>query len=151
MPDKLCLEMWSWYAVDEFKPVLQVCELATAVKFLGQPAEQQSASIPYCPACETWSEMMLPINDFLCSFTEPIADVLRSHLERLWELCNALDGSAFRCDDFEIFKDAQWVPLHAEAAVTLDIMGWEFLEPHVDDVMLKSRRELYPSAFKPRL
>jgi hypothetical protein len=148
MTDKLCLELWTWYACDEFRPVLQVCELSKALEFLSRTAQEQSTTIPYCPACETWSEMMLPIRDFLDKFSENLEHTVREKLERLWERCNSLDGAAFRCDDFNMFDSPQWQPIRTEAADLLQAIGWEILVEHIDELMLVSRKALYPYAFK---
>jgi hypothetical protein len=148
MPDKLCLALWTWYASDDYKPVLMVCELAQALLFLARPAAEQASSIPYCPACETWSEMMLPVDDFLNGFTEPLDEPLRLKLGQLWTLCNALDATAFRCDDFQMFHHPDWAPLRATAIEALDIMGWEMLAAHQDELLLESRQKLFPHFFR---
>ncbi|PIF90657.1 hypothetical protein CLU86_1546 [Acidovorax sp. 62] len=135
---------WTWYATDEFRLVLDACELMKALSFLQSPASVQAANIPDCPACETWSVMMLPVNSFLerCSvdITAPCSEALNT----VWILSNELPESAFRCDDSNMFYAEEWSALRSAAAEALQCMGWETLRPHLDNVMLECHQALFP-------
>lgn len=54
--------VWEWHGQDEYKRILAVCEAIPALTFLAMSADEQRNAIPYCPACEAWSETMLPLN-----------------------------------------------------------------------------------------
>lgn len=146
--DQISLDLWGWYAVDEFEPVLKVCELAKALEFLSLPALEQSTLIPYCPACETWSEMMLPIDDFLKSFSEPISASLREKLEAMWVICNSLSQPAFHCDDYDIFENPEWEPLRMRAIEVLQMLDWSTLQNQIDELMIECRKALFPQFYK---
>lgn len=104
--------------------------------------------IPYCPACEAWSNMILPVNDFLESFPAKISVALRQKLEVLWEMSNALSQDAFHCDDFEIFHHSEWERLRVEADAALQMIGWDTLKDQVDELMLECRKALYPHFYQ---
>ena len=135
---------WTWYATDEYKFVLEACELMKALDFLQAPASVQSSQIPYCPACETWSTMMLPVNSFLEKFLADLPPSLRDALNTVWLLCNELPEDAFRCDDFEMFQASDWAPLRSAASEALRCLGWESLQPQIGDVMLECHKALFP-------
>ena len=136
---------WTWYATDEYELVLEACQLMKALDFLQAPASEQSSQIPYCPACETWSEMMLPVSAFL----EKVPDDLRSlkrGLSTVWVMCNELPVPAFRCDDYEMFSNPAWEPLRSAAAETLQSVGWDNLQTRADDLIFECRQKLFPGA-----
>jgi hypothetical protein len=85
--------------------------------------------------------MMLPVLDFLEHLPADFP-FLEKNLNAVWLLCNALPGSAFRCDDFEIFHDPAWVPLRSAAAEALQCLGWESLQTQVDDLVRECRQKL---------
>jgi hypothetical protein len=144
MSEDFSNHFWTWYATDEYRLVLEVCELMKALDFLQAPASVQSSQIPYCPACETWSEMMLPVNDFLKKFPTDLSPSLQEALSTVWLLCNELPEDAFRCDDFQMFHAPDWAVLRSAASEALRWLEWESLQPQIDDVMLECHRALFP-------
>jgi hypothetical protein len=143
MPDDFSDRFWTWYATDEYRLVLDVCELIKALEFLQAPASVQSTLIPYCPACETWSTVMLPVNGFLEKFPSDLSPPLKEALSTVWLLSNELPEDAFRCDDWEMFHAASWVALRSAASEALRWLGWESLQPHIEVVMSECHRALY--------
>jgi len=143
MPEDFSDRFWAWYATDEYRLVLDVCELIKALEFLQAPASVQSSQIPYCPACETWSTMMLPVNSFLEKFQTDLSPPLREALCTVWLLSNELPEGAFRCDDFEMFHAASWAALRSAASEALRCLGWEGLQLHIEEVMAECHRALH--------
>ncbi|WP_191486791.1 hypothetical protein [Pseudomonas sp. FEN] len=43
----------------------QFLSVALALEFLALTTDMQQRAIPDCPACDAWSEMMLPLNEVL--------------------------------------------------------------------------------------
>lgn len=134
---------WTWYATDERRRLLVVCELIKALEFLQAPAETQSSQIPYCPACETWSMMMLPIASFLEEFPPDLSPSLREALAAVWLACNELPEESFRCDNFQMFHLEGWDVLRSVASKALHELDWENLELHVDEVISELRQKLF--------
>lgn len=148
MHEKLSIQIWIWYLADEFKAVLELCSLCKALEFLSLEAAEQSSTIPYCPACEVWSDMMLPLNDFLEKFPEKIDPTILGKVEHLWKTCNELSELAFHCDDFEIFQNPEWPPIRSKAREILNEVDWVNFKNDADDLMLKCRMSLYPHMYK---
>lgn len=137
-------QLWTWYATDEYDQVFEACGWMRAIHFLQLPAAEQSARIPYCPACETWSDMMVPVQRALENLP-PGVPQLEQQLHALWGLCHDLPESAMRCGDFDLFKDPAWMPLRSAAAEALRLMGWEFLEAQIDELERECGEKLFPS------
>jgi hypothetical protein len=57
--------LWEWYGQDEYKRVLAVCEAIPALESLAMTSDLQQRTIPDYPACEAWSEIILPLNEVL--------------------------------------------------------------------------------------
>ncbi|STQ89306.1 hypothetical protein [Iodobacter fluviatilis] len=148
MDEKLSIQIWVWYLADEFKPVLELCVLCQALEFLSLEAVEQSSTIAYCPACEVWSDMMLPLNNFLENFPERLTQEMRIKIERLWNICNELSEVAFHCDDYEIFHNQEWNQVRSEAREILSVVDWQNVKNDADDLMLKCRMSLYPYMYK---
>ncbi len=148
MHEKLSIQIWVWYLADEFKPVLELCILCKALEFLSSEAVEQSLLIPYCPACEVWSDMMLPLNDFLEKFPERLDSETRLKAEHLWNTCNELSEVALHCDDWSIFHNPEWNRVRSEAREILNDVDWYNFQNDADDLMLKCRKSLYPHRYK---
>lgn len=148
MSDDFSLHFWTWYATDEYGLVFEVCRRMRALDFLQSPASLQSSQIPYCPACETWSEMMLPVHD-LIEDLPPDLPLLAKNLKELWHLCEELPPHAFGCDDFEMFNDPAWEPLRTCAKEALQRMDWANLQGQIDAIERECRQKL--STHKHRL
>jgi len=125
MSEKLSSIVWDWYARDEHKDVLALCELCEALEFLSAGSAHQMANIPDCPACETWTKMVMPIESFLKSFPRSVPQDVRDALDHLWTSCNLLGESAFHCWDVEIFLDPEWDGIRTQAAAALEVIDWQ--------------------------
>jgi len=142
MSEDFSLHLWTWYATDEYALVFKACGWMKALHFLHLPAAVQSSQIPYCPACETWSEMMLPVAEFLEHLPANLP-FLAKDLNAVWLLCNELPEEAFRCDDFEMFYAPASEPLRSAAAQVLQRLGWEHLQTQIDDLESECRQKLF--------
>lgn len=134
-PDRL----WEWYGQDEYKRILAVCLAIPALDFLAATAEVQRYSIPSCPACETWSEKMLPVNEVLEVAGKALPMDVRAALEKVWQLSNDLSEAAFHCGNQHMFTHEEWQPLRDAAAHALDLLGAKALAPHLDELTLDCR------------
>lgn len=131
--------LWQWYGQDEYQKVLSVCEAIPALTFLAMSPDEQRNAIPYCPACETWSEVMLPLNEAITICGTAMPAEARSELEKVWGLCNALSEDAFHCDDWWIFDHTEWQPLRTAAEQALAVLEADQLRPYLDEVTLDCR------------
>lgn len=146
--EKISTQVWTWWMHDEFKKILVLCELCTGLSFLASSASDQSLTIPHCPACEVWSDKILPVKDFLNEIHEPLEIQLQHSLELIWDGCNSLSDDAFHCGDWEIFSHVEWEPIRAAANLALDLIGWMELKNEKDQLELNSRQKLYPHLYK---
>ncbi|PXX40288.1 hypothetical protein [Undibacterium pigrum] len=146
--EKFSDQVWAWWMQDEFKKILSLCELCTGLSFLASSANDQSATIPYCPACEVWIEKILPVNDFLNEIREPSYIQLRLSLELIFHRCNSLSHDAFHCGDWNIFSNTEWEPVRAAARQALDLIGWSEFKDEKERFELDCRQKLYPHLYK---
>jgi len=137
-PDRL----WEWYGQDEFKRVLAICEVLPALGFLAEPAEVQNDTAPYCPGCETWSEMMLPVQEALDVIGNAMPKDVRAALETVWTLCNDLSEDAFHCGNEHIFIHEEWQSVREAAAQALDLLGATELAPYLDELTRDCRNTI---------
>ncbi|PQP06417.1 hypothetical protein C5612_01240 [Pseudomonas frederiksbergensis] len=131
--------LWEWYGQDEYKRVLAVCEAIPALQFLALTPDLQRRAIPYCPACEAWSEMMLPLNEVLSICGNALPTEIRKRLQGIWELCNSLTEAAFHCDDWFIFDHDEWWPIRTAAVELVGLMELLEINPFLDDLLLDCR------------
>lgn len=131
--------LWEWYGQDEYKRVLVVCEAIPALHFLALTPDSQRSAIPYCPACEAWSEMMLPLNEVLSICGNALPTEIRTQLQGIWELCNSLTEAAFHCDDWFIFDHDEWWPIRTAAEELVGLMELLEINPFLDDLLLDCR------------
>lgn len=99
-------------------------------------------SIPYCPACEAWSEHIVDIHEFLETFDTTLSAELRKLLELVWDQCNGLSAAAFHCDDWDMFTHFEWDEIRLHARQALAIIGWEDMRAHMEQLTLDCRAEL---------
>ncbi|MPQ71642.1 MULTISPECIES: hypothetical protein [unclassified Pseudomonas] len=131
--------LWEWYGQDEYERVLVLCEAIPALEFLALTADLQQRAIPDCPACEVWSEMMLPLNEVLSTCGSVLPEQIRTCLERLWKLCNGLTEVAFHCHDRLMFDHDEWWPIRTAAQELLDLIESLEINPFLDDLLLGCR------------
>ncbi|WP_095131804.1 hypothetical protein [Pseudomonas sp. Irchel s3h14] len=131
--------LWEWYGQDEYKRVLAVCEAIPGLTFLAMNADAQRDAIPYCPACEAWSETMLPLNEALTVCGAAMPCEVRTGLQQVWDLCNSLPETAFHCDDWWIFDQYEWQPLREAAEQALDLVEAVKIAPYLDELILDCR------------
>src|SRR3979490_625503 len=129
--------LWEWYGQDEYKRVLAVCYAIPALEFLALTSDLQQRTIPDCPAFETWSELILPLNEVLSISALPAE--IKTRLQDIWALCNSLTEAAFHCHDPLIFDHDGWRPIRTVAAELLDLMGSLEINPFLDDLLLDCR------------
>jgi hypothetical protein len=141
--------LWGWYGQDEYGRVFSVCEGLQALDFLAMTADLQRCGIPYCPACETWSEVMLPLERTLTACGSALPAEIRTRLQLLWEQCNALTDAAFHCDDWFMFDHEEWQPLRTTAAALMQLMDWEEIEPFREQLLEDCRNAI--RGVKPRV
>lgn len=144
MSEKLSSIVWDWYATDEHQHVLALCELCEALAFLSAGAAHQMANIPDCPACETWTEMVMPIESFLKRCPRSVPQDVRDALDHLWASCNSLGESALRCWDVEIFLDPEWEGIRTQAAAALELIDWQGFKADAGGLVIECRMLLYP-------
>lgn len=147
MSEKLSSIVWDWYATDERKDVLALCDLCEALEFLSAGAAHQMANIPDCPACETWTEMVMPIESFLKSCPRSVPQDVRDALDHLWTSCNSLGESAFHCWDVEIFLDPEWDGIRTQAAAALELIDWQSFKADAGVLAIECRMVLYPHRY----
>ncbi|WP_225930135.1 hypothetical protein [Pseudomonas botevensis] len=128
--------LWEWYGQDEHKRVLAVCEAFPALEFLALTSDIQKKTIPDCPACETWSQMILPLNEVLTVCGSALPAQINTRLRDLWERCNSLTEAAFYCHDRLIFEHDEWRAIRTAAAELLDLMELQDINPFLDDLLL---------------
>ncbi len=131
--------LWEWYGQDEYKRILAVCEAIPALQFLALTPDLQRSAIPYCPACEAWSEMMLPLNEVLSICGNALPTEIRTRLQGIWELCNSLTKAAFHCDDWFIFDHDEWWPIRTAAEELVGLMELLEINPFLNDLLLDCR------------
>ncbi|VVP66112.1 hypothetical protein [Pseudomonas fluorescens] len=131
--------LWEWYGQDEYQRVLVVCEAIPALEFLALTSDKQQRTIPDCPACEVWSEMILPLNEVLSVCGSALPEVIKARLQGICERCNSLTEAAFHCHDQLIFDHDEWRPIRMAAAELLDLMESLEINPFLDDLQLDCR------------
>ncbi|MFJ2319612.1 hypothetical protein [Pseudomonas sp. NPDC087817] len=134
--------MREWFGQDEYGRVFAVCEGLLALHFLAMTPEEQRGAIPYCPACETWSEVMLPLERTLTACAGALPMDIRTRLQSLWEQCNGLTEAAFHCDDWFMFDHAQWQPLRVAAEELKQLMEWQDIEPFREELLEDCRNAI---------
>lgn len=147
MSEKLSSIVWDWYATDEHQHVLALCELCEALAFLSAGAAHQMANIPDCPACEIWTEMVMPIESFLKRCPRSVPQDVRDALDPLWTSCNSLGESALRCWDVEIFLDPEWEGIRTQAAAALELIDWQGFKADAGVLVIECRMLLYPHRY----
>jgi hypothetical protein len=148
MSERFSSILWGWWAADEYKDVLVFCQLCKALEFLSLGADYQMANIQDCPACETWSEMVLPIHSFLENCPQAATQNVKDALTCLWTSCNDLSEDAFRCYDIELFMNPEWERIRVEATAALQLMDWQNFKGEADRLILECRMALYPHLFR---
>lgn len=133
---------WEWYGQGEYKRVLAVCNVIPALRFLSVDADTQRETIPDCPACETWSTMILPLADTLSTVGTAMPSTILAALQDVWDLSNSLSEGAVRCRDRYIFDHEEWQPLRASAKRALLLLDEEKIAPYLDEVTEHSHIEL---------
>ncbi|WP_259696436.1 hypothetical protein [Pseudomonas brassicacearum] len=131
--------LWEWYGQDEYKRVLAVCEAIPALEFLALTSDMQQKTIPDCPACEAWSEMILPLNEVLSICGSALPAQINTRLQDIWERCNSLTEAAFHCHDQLIFDHDEWRPIRTASSELLDLMESLEINPFLDDLLLDCR------------
>lgn len=131
--------LWEWYGQDEYKRILAVCEAVPALEFLALTSDMQQKTIPDCPACETWSQMILPLNEVLSVCGNALPVQIDTRLRGIWERCNSLTEVAFHCHDRLIFDHDEWRPIRTASAELLDLMALSDIDPFLDDLLLDCR------------
>ncbi|WP_192560498.1 hypothetical protein [Pseudomonas allokribbensis] len=127
--------LWEWYAQDEHKRVLSVCEAIEGLTVLASSADVQRNTIPDCPACEVWSASMLPVNEVLTVCGSAMPHDVRAQLQQVWALCDSLPEAAFLCHDQEIFYRIEWQAIRHAAAQALELIEVVKLTPYLDELM----------------
>ncbi|MBB6563439.1 hypothetical protein HNP48_006159 [Acidovorax soli] len=150
MTERLSLVLWSWYAEDEYKNILALCELCQALEFLASSAEEQAHNIPNCQACEAWYSVILPVNNYLESCPQAVGPDVRHALARTWESCNAMDAGALECGTPEIFNHPDWEPVRIDARAALDAIDWPSFRADADKLVLECRTALFSIGHRER-
>ncbi|WP_123599215.1 hypothetical protein [Pseudomonas frederiksbergensis] len=131
--------LWEWYGQDDYKRVLAVCEAIPALEFLALTSDMQQKTIPDCPACETWSQMIFPLDEVLSVCGSALPAQINSRLRDIWERCNSLSEAALQCHDRLIFDHDEWRPIRTASAELLDLMELLDINPFLDDLLLDCR------------
>lgn len=131
--------LWEWYGQDEYKRILAVCDAIPALEFLALNSDMQQTIIPDCPACETWSMMILPLNEVFLACGSALPAQINIRLRDIWERCNSLTEAAFHCHDRLIFDHDEWRSIRTASAELLDLMELGNISPFLDDLQLDCR------------
>ncbi|WP_460110037.1 hypothetical protein [Pseudomonas sp. S3_H04] len=134
--------LWAWYGQNEYKQVLAACEVIEALGFLAQPSDIQQTTIPDCPACEVWSEMILPIEKLLSICRRGLPEDVKSRLEDIWQRCNSLTEAAFHCHERLIFEHEEWMPIRTRATELMALMESSEIHPFLGDLQLDCKKLL---------
>jgi hypothetical protein len=148
MDSPFSANVWNWYAENEYEKLLSFLQLCAGLEFLALEAPDQIASIPYCPACEVWSEKILRIKFFIDDYESAITPQLKKELISVFELCNNLSSDAFHCGDQHIFNHGEWTSIRLAAINSLDSLEWNALKPYAAEFEGRAKNVLYGSPFQ---
>jgi hypothetical protein len=148
MDSAFSANVWNWYAENEYVKLLSFLQLCSGLEFLALEAPDQIASIPYCPACEVWSEKILRIKFFIDDYESAITIQLKEELISVFELCNNLSNDAFHCDDQYIFNHDEWKCIRLAATNALESLEWNFLKPYAAEFEGRAKNVLFGSPFQ---
>lgn len=143
MEAEFSTKVWNWYAEDEYEKLLLFCQLCSGLEFLAMEAAEQSSSIPYCPACEVWSDKILRIYDFENNFGNSLPASIKAQLSLLFELCDNLSSEAFHCDDQLIFHNQEWEAVRQASRDVMSSISWSTLKAYAAEFEGRSRNILY--------
>ncbi|VXC06085.1 conserved hypothetical protein [Pseudomonas sp. 8BK] len=148
METSFSARVWNWYADDEYEKLLSFLQLCYGLEFLALEAKQQSESIPYCPACEVWSEKMLRIKDFADNYGNDIPVDIKNELLSIFESCDNLSSDAFHCDDQFMFSHNEWASIRNAAINCLARIEWCTLQAYAPEFEGRARNVLYGVPYK---
>ena len=143
METSFSARVWNWYADDEYEKLLSFLQLCYGLEFLSLEAKKQSESIPYCPACEVWSEKILRIKDFVGDYENDIPADLKNELLSIFESCDNLSSDAFHCDDQFMFSHNEWSSIRSAAINCLARIEWRTLQEYAHEFEGRARNVLY--------
>jgi len=143
METSFSARVWNWYADDEYEKLLSFLQLCYGLEFLALEEKQQSESIPYCPACEVWSEKILRIKDFADDYGNDIPADIKNELLSIFESCDNLSSDAFHCDDQFMFSHNEWASIRSAAINCLSRIEWCTLQTYAHEFEGRVRNILY--------
>lgn len=143
MDEDLSLQVWTWYATNEYRPVLHVCSGLKALDFLQSPSALQTKRVSCCPDCDI-NDLMSDVWDFQRSLP-PGFRTLEGRLAEVWDLCHQLPESAFPVDESDWFIDPAWESVRLAAAAALERADWDALRIQVDELDREIRQTTPPS------
>lgn len=115
--------LWQWYGAEQEGKIAAISRLVGALEFLAADAAVQRDIVPDCPICEAWSSHMLLVHDAISICGAALPDEIRIQLDRVWELCSAINELNPPCHDRDVFEQQPWQPLRAAASYMLLRMG----------------------------
>jgi hypothetical protein len=93
----------------------------------------QQETIPDSPACETWSEIFLPLKEVLSICGCALSAQINDWRQDIQEQCNSLTEAALHRHDRLIFDHDDWRPIRTASAELLGLMEAQDINPFLDD------------------
>lgn len=139
----LASNIWTWYGQDEYRRIILLAELGLALEFLALDAERQRAEISCCAECNLWSDYLDGLDGFVKHFPACLAPALQQRLHILLGSCEALCWEAYvGTPENNGFEHPQWQPLREQARQVLDLLGWQTVREHINELAQDCRAAL---------
>ncbi|AWM92658.1 hypothetical protein DJ564_18505 [Pseudomonas sp. 31-12] len=131
MSEKIASNIWTWYGQDEYRCIILVGELCSALEFLALEAAAQEREISCCLECSFDDDVTQYIDAFLRDYAGPLTPELRQGLEALQARYYHLSDAALLYREGERFTQEEWQAMRVGARHALDMIGWDEVKEHM--------------------